>query len=890
MRSRIGSFFRNLLRKGAVEQALDDELKSAVELLTQEKMKEGLSHPEARRQALIELGGVEQVKEEVRAIRPGMFLETFAQDLRYTVRILRKSPGFTTVAVLTLALGIGATTAMFSVVDGVLLRPLPYPQPGRLVEVGLDLPGINQFNWPLCPADYFTFREQSRTFQDIGLYYTGFGAALYSANVTGRGRPEHVPALGVTDGVLTILGVTPLFGRSFTRADDEPGSSDTVMITYGYWRSKFGGDPSVIGKTIDLDGKPSTIIGVLPQRFRFLDMTDLGVLLPLRPRTQRGYNYFAVARLKPGVTLAEASADVARMIPMELQGDPAEMQSHRLNWFKESRIGPNLQPLKQYMIGDVGKVLWVVVGGVGLVLVIACANVANLLLVKVQGRQQELPIRAALGGSPGRIAGGLLVESLVLAVIGGALGLLFAYGGLQALIALAPSDLPRLNDIGIDRLVLLFALGVTMVAGLLFGSMLPLRYAGVRVGTGLRETGRSVSASRERHRARNALVVIQVGLALVLLVSSGLMIRTFQALIHVQPGFTAPAEVETFHVHFPPEMIKAPERLVRMDQAILDSIEAIPGVSSADFSSAVPMDAGAESGPVQVEDHMLQGQLPPARRLFWVSPSFFRTMGIPTVAGRDLTWDDVLNKRPLAIVSENLAREYWHNPSDALGKQIGNPKAWRQIVGVVGNVYDDGTSREAPATVYWPITDADVFLGQPGFAIRSARAGSQAFMSEIRQAVWSVAPDLPLSAVHTLDYYYRNSMARVSFTLVLLSLAGGMALLLGAIGLYGVIAYSVSQRTREIGIRMALGAQREYILRLILGQGTKLALIGVATGIAAALGLSHFLSSLLYGVKPTDPLTFLGVTIVLVIVVLLASYIPARRAMRVDPVIALRYE
>ena len=882
----ITSGLRSLFRKDQVDRELNEELGAYLEMEAAEKMKQGMSRKDALRAVHLERGGLELAKEVVRSGGWEFFVETCWQDLRYALRILRKSPGFTTVAVLTLALGIGATTAMFSVVDGVLLRPLPYPQPGRLVEVGLDLPGINQFNWPLCPEDYFTFREQSRTFQDIGLYYTGFGASLYSANVTGLGRPEHVPALGVTDEVLLILGVTPLLGRSFTRADDEPGSSDTVMITYGYWRSKFGDDRSVIGKAIDVDGKPTTIIGVLPQRFRFLDMTNLGMLLPLRPRLLRGYNYFAVARLKPGVTLAEASADVTRMIPIEVERFP-----ERANFFKDTRIGPNLQLLKQYMIGDVGKVLWVVVGGVGLVLVIACANVANLLLVKIQGRQQELAIRAALGGSPGRIAGGLLVESLVLAVIGGALGLLFAYGGLRALIALAPSDLPRLNDIGIDRLVLLFALGVTMVAGLLFGSMLPLRYAGVREGTGLRETGRSVSASRERHRTSNALVVIQVGLALVLLVSSGLMIRTFQALIHVQLGFTAPAEVETFHIHVPPEMIKAPERLVRMDQAILDNIEAIPGVSSADFSSAVPMDAGAESDPVLVKDHMLQGQLPPARKSFWVSPSFFRTMDIPIVAGRDLTWDDILNKRPVAIVSENLAREYWHNPSDALGKQIGgSPQAWRQIVGVVGNVYDDGTSREAPATVYWPITDADVFLGQPAFAIRSARAGSQAFMSEIRQAVWSVAPDLPLSAVHTLDYYYRNSMARVSFTLVMLSLAGGMALLLGAIGLYAVIAYSVSQRTREIGIRMALGAQREYILRLILGQGTKLALIGVATGIAAALGLSHFLSSLLYGVKPTDPLTFLGVTIVLVIVALLASYIPARRAMRVDPVIALRYE
>jgi predicted permease len=886
MRGRIASFVRNVLRKRAVEQALDDELQSAVELLTEGKMNQGLSHPEARRQALIELGGVEQVREEVRAIRSGMFLETFAQDLRYTLRILRKSPGFTIVAVLTLALGIGATTAMFSVVDGVLLKPLPYSQPDRLVEVGLDLPGINQFNWPLSPQDYFTFREQNRTFQDIGLYFRGFGAAVNSVNVTGLGRPEHVPALGVTDGVLPILGVTPLFGRSFTPADDEPGSSDTVMITYGYWRSKFDGDASVIGKGIDLDGKPSTIIGVLPQRFRFLDMTNLGILLPLRPRTQRGFNYFAVARLKPGVTLAEAQADVARMIPMELERFP-----EAANFFKDSRIGPNLQPLKQYMIGDISKVLWVVVGGVGLVLLIACANVANLLLVKVEGRQQELAIRAALGGSPGRIAGGLLLESLVLAIIGGALGLLFAYGGLRALIALGPSDLPRLDDIGIDRLVLLFNLSVTMVAGLLFGSILPLRYSGVRVGIGLRETGRSVSASRERHRARNALVVIQVGLALVLLVSSGLMIRTFQALIHVQPGFTAPAEVETFHVHFPREMIKAPERLVRMDQAILDNIEAIAGVSSADFSGAVPMDAGAESDPVLVKDHMLQDQLPPARRCFWVSPGFFKTMGIPIVAGRDLTWDDVLNKRPAAIVSENLAREYWHNPSDALGKQIGgSPQAWRQIVGVVGNVYDDGTSQKAPATVYWPITDSDVFLGGPAFAVRSARAGSQSFMSEVRKAVWSVDPDLALSAVHTLDYYYRNSMARVAFMLVMLSLAGGMALLLGAIGLYGVIAYSVSQRTHEIGIRMALGGQREDILRLILAQGTKLALIGVAIGIAAALGLSRFLSNLLYGVKPTDPLTFLGVTIVLILVALLACYIPARRAMRVDPMVALKYE
>ena len=883
MAKRILSLFRNLFRKRDIEQALDDELRSSLEALTQEKIEQGLSQAVARREALIEIGGIEQVKERVRVARVGHFVEVLVSDVRYGLRQLRRNRSFTAVAALTLALGIGGTTAIFSVVNGVLIQPLPYSNPERLVEVGLDLPGINQFNWPLSPREYVTFREQSRTFEDIGLYYTGFGGNLYSANVTGFGRPEHVPALGVTDGVLAILEVKPLMGRSFTRADDEPGSPDTLMITYGYWRTKFGGDTSAIGKTIDIDGKPSTIIGVLPQRFRFLDMTDLGVLLPLKTQSLRGYNYSAVARLKTGVTPAEANADVARMIPMEVDR-PVE-------FFKEARVMPNVQPLKQYLIGDIGKVLWVLMGGIGLVLLIACANVASLLLVRVEGRQQELAIRAALGGSRGRIAGSLLLESLLLAVIGGALGLLFAYGGLRALVALAPSDLPRLNDIRIDGLVLLFTLSVTIVAGLLFGAMPALRYAGGHAGTGLRETGRSVSASRKRHRARNALVVVQVGLALVLLVSSGLMIRTFQALTHVQPGFTAPVQVQTFHVHFPPEMIKTPERLLRLDHAILDNIAAIPGVSSADFSGAVPMDAGAESDPVLVKDHMLQGQLPPARRSFWVSPSFFNTMGIPLLAGRDLAWDDIVNKRPVALVSENLAREYWQNPSNALGKQIGgSPKAWRQIVGVVGNVHDDGTSQEAPATVYWPITDSDDFLDTPAFALRSTRAGTESLMNEVRRAVSSVDSDLPLYQVHTLNYYYTKSMARTSFTLVMLALAGVMALLLGIVGLYGVIAYSVSQRTHEIGIRMALGAQKNDVLKLVVNGGMALTVIGVGVGVAGALVLTRFLSSLLYGVRPTDPLTFVVVSLILTGVALLACYIPARRATKADPIVALRYE
>jgi predicted permease len=886
MLKRILSLFRNLFCKRVIEQALDDELRSSVEALIEEKVQQGLSRSAARREALVEMGGIEQVKEGVRAVRVGRFVEDLAMDMRYGLRQLRRSRNFTAVAALTLALGIGGTTAIFSVVNGVLIQPLPHSHPERLVEVGLDLPGINQFNWPLSPAEYFTFREQSRTFEDIGLYYTGFGGNLYSANVTGVGRPEHVPALGVSDGVLPILGVTPYLGRLFTPADDKPGSADVVMITYGYWHSKFNGDRSVIGRAIEIDGKPSTIIGVLPQRFRFLEMTDLGMLLPLRPKTQRGYNYFAVARLKPGVTQTEANADVARMLRLQV-----ELFPEAATFFKEAQIRPNLQPLKQYLIGDIGKVLWVLMGGIGMVLLIACANVASLVLVRVEGRHHELGIRAALGGSPGRIAGGLLLESLLLAIIGGALGLLFAYGGLRLLIILGPSDLPRLNEIGIDGPVLVFTLGLTILAGLLFGSMPALRYARVRTGTGLRETRRSVSASRPRQRARSALVVVQVGLALVLLVCSGLMIRTFLALTRVQPGFTAPAEIETFHLHFPPEMIKTPERLLRLNQAILEKIAAVPGVSSADFSGAVPMDSGAESDPVLVKDHMLHGQVAPARRSYWVSPGFLGTMSIPVVAGRDMTWSDILSKRPVALVSENFAREYWQNPLDALGKQIGgSPSAWRQIVGVVGDVHDDGTSQEAPPMVYWPIRDADVFLDAPTFALRSSRAGTQTLVDEVQRAVWSVDPDLPLYQVHTMSYYYSKSMGRTSFTLVMLALAGSMALLIGVVGLYGVIAYSVSQRTHEIGIRMALGAQKHDVLKLVVNGGMGLTLVGVGLGVAGALVLTRFLSSLLYGVKPTDPLTFVVVSVLLAAVALLACYIPARRATKADPIVALRYE
>ena len=801
---------------------------------------------------------------------------------------------FTAVTLLTLAIGIGANTAIFSVLEGVLLKPLPYPHPEELVAVRLTAPGINLKDVSLSPSDYFIFREQNRTFQDIGLYMG------YSANITGFGEPEHASGLLVTDGVLPVLGATPLLGRSFTRTDDQAGSPNTVMLTYGYWQRKFGGDRSVVGKAITVDGTLDQIIGVLRQDFRF-GGPDLALLLPIKLDRAKTFltpfNYDAVARLGPGVTLAQANADVARMLPIVLKSFPPP-PGYSLRMFEDARIEPNLHTLKQDVVGDVGKILWVLMGGIGLVLLIACANVANLLLVRAEGRQQELAVRAALGATQGRIAAELLFESLILALLGSVLGLVLAYTALRVLIAMAPSGLPRLQEIGIDGPVLLFTLAVSLVASLLFGSIPVLKYAGRHLGTGLRQGGRSMSESRERHRSRSVLVVVQVALALVLLVSSGLMIRTFHALTRVDPGFVAPSELQTFRVDIPETDVKDPEQVVRVEEEVSHKIEAVPGVSSVGLSMSVPMDGNGWEDTVFAKDRTYSPGEIPLHRFRFVAPGFFKALGTPLVAGRDFTWGDIYNKVPVAIVSEKLAREYWHDPSRALGKQIrANAKdEWREVVGVVGDVHDDGMDKEAPSSVYWPIlaahftgTDLDV-RRYVAYSIRSQRAGSESLMSEVRRAVWSADPNLPLADVHTLDYYYRRSIARTSFTLAMLALAGGMALLLGVVGLYGVMAYSVSQRTREIGIRLALGAQQQEITGIFVRHALWLAGAGVACGLGAAPALTRLMSSLLFGVKSVDPVTYAVVSLGLIATTAFASYLPARRTAAVNPVESLRAE
>jgi predicted permease len=836
------------------------------------------------------------------------FFDSIGRDLRYALRGLPRRPAFTFAAVLTLALGIGATTAIFSVVYSVLIKPLPYRNADELVRIRhTATSGINfsDQSSSTSPSMYFTYRDENRTLAEIGLWWE------LSVTLTSQGDSERVRALLVSDGTLQALGVQPTRGRSFTEADHAPAAEGPlpIILSYAFWQRRFGGDEAAVGSEVSLDLGPAQVAGVMPPDFRFLVSTpqpDVIVAVRLDPARAvlAQFNYNALARLRPGVTPAEARTDIERMLSTWLASWPAAPPGVALtreavaNW----RIAPVVRPLKEDVVGSiVASTLWVLMGAIGAVLLIACANIANLMLVRADARRQEFAVRAALGAVPARIARELLVESLVIGAAGGVLGLALAYAGLQALVALGPSDLPRLQEIAIDPIVLAFMVAVSLASTLAFGSIAAFKHAlhidAPRVGA-----ARGSSEGRERNATRSAFVVIQVALAVVLVVSAVLMIRTFQALRDVDPGFSDPATIQTARIWIPQTISSDPRQYVRMEREILDRIVAIPGVESAGFASHVPMAGreGTTGSSIEIEGQALSAaDTPPDRRFKYVAPGYFAAMGTRLIAGRDLTWSDVDAGGRVAVISEGFARELAAEPAGAVGKRIrafGTQDPWREVIGVVQSVHEYGLYEEPPSVAYWPVLMENMFglpvLGMRDvtFVIRSERAGMASLVQEVRHAIRSVNGSLPVALEGTMDELYADSLARTSFTLVMLAIAGAMALALSVVGIYGVIAYVVSQRAREIGIRSALGAEPRQVKRMFLLHGLALSALGAGLGLVAALALGRLMSSLLFRVGPMDPAAYVAAVVVTIAAAALASYVPARRAAKIDPIETLRAE
>jgi len=897
----LTQLFSRRRRYDDLSVSIQEHLEEKIE----ELMEDGLSREEATRRARREFGNVTLTEERSREAWQWPTLESIWADVRYAFRRLANAPGFAATVILTLAIAIGANTAVFSVVNSVLIKPLQYPKSESLVGVWLTAPGaagLASFSegLRLSPSMYFTFTEQNRSFQSMGVWDPG------TASVTGIAEPEQVHTILITDGVLQALDVPPVAGRWLSQADQNPHGARAVMLSYGYWQRHFGGDGSVIGRNITVDSQPWEIVGVMPRGFRVVD-TDFDLIVPLafdrNKQILAGFGFQGIARLKPGVTIAQADADVARMVPIWMDSwsnGPGSNSHFYENW----KITPAIRPLKEEVTGSVGNVLWVVMGTLGVVMLIACANVANLVLVRAEARQQELAIRAALGAGRKRIVRELLIENIVLGLMGGACGVIVAYEGLHLLVTAGPANLPRLNEISLDARALGFTLILSVLSGLLFGLIPALKYAGPRTTVALQGAGRTASASRDRNRFRNILVVAQVAMALVLLVSAGLMIRTFEELRNVDPGFSHAETLQTMRISIPSSMVANPQMVARLQNDIADKLAAIPGVTSASFAGMVPMESMELNWDlIYIQGKNYAGEIPPLRMFNYIAPGFFHTAGTRFVAGRDFTWSEIYERRPEVIISENLARELWGSPVAAIGKQLRSGSTKQpphEVIGVVQDMRENGVQEAAPAIVYWPSLMNDEYGHESGetmrdvtFIVRSNQAGSVGLLNAMQKAVWSVNANLPLASVRTMQEIYSQSLARTSFTLVMLGIAGSMALLLGIIGIYGVISYAVSQRTREIGIRLALGAEKNRIFQMVIGQGIRLAMIGVAIGATVALLLGRMLSSfsqLLYGVKAGDPITLIAVSAVLAMVAALACYLPARRAASIDPMQALRSE
>jgi predicted permease len=830
-------------------------------------------------------------------IGSGDVMKNSLHDLRVTFRTLSRAPGFAAVAILTLALGIGANTAIFTLLDAVILSPLPFPEADRLIDVSHRGVGPGLGDMGQTAAWHFTYQDENRSFEDLGMY------GLRSQPVTGLGEPEAVPTLFLTSGVFRALRVNPVIGRAFTLEDEALDAPSLIMLSEGYWQTRFGQDPGVIGQTIEINGTATEIIGVMPSSLRSLGVDPSIFWLLQINRSQlfvgnTGWN--GVARLRDGVTMEQAEADIERMLPMAFEKFPG---GPVIDTMREAQLAPLLQPLKDDIVGSASRLLWILMGGVGVVLLIACANVANLFLVRAEGKGVEMAVRTAIGASAKRIGWEYLKESLVLGVLGGAGGLGLAHVGLRLLVSSDLGRFPRLSDASLNPQALLFTLIVSVGSGLLFGVFPVLKHRRIELVSALKEGGRSGMTARAKNRTQNALAVVQMALALVLLVASGLMLRSAQEIGNVNPGFSGEEELLSFQLTPSQADARGADNIAAAHEAIARRLAEMPGVTGVAIANSMPMDGTGNVNPFYAQDVTPTDAPSGSRRHKWIGADYFETLRIPLLFGRPFTWADIHDRMPVAIVSETLAREYWGSAEAAMGKMVAarpDPPRWYEVIGVAADVREFGMDQAPPVLVYWPQVTLAFWQGmdadQPNswrsmsYAVRSSRVGTAEFLQGIKDAIWEVSANLPVRNLLTFPELMTASVARTTFSIILIGIAAGTALLLGIVGVYGVISYSVSQRGRELGMRMALGAPAATVKKMVLRQGFVLAAVGVAVGLGLAFGLTRLMTALLFGVDPVDPLTFTLVPVGLMTVVLLASYLPARKASKVDPMSALRQE
>jgi putative ABC transport system permease protein len=876
--SRIGSLLHNTTRKSQIERELTEEVGSYVELLMEKKMKEGMNERDARRAAMVEVGGIEQVKEEVRAGRTGFAIETFFQDLRYGLRSLLKKPGFTLTAVIALALGIGANSAIFSVINGVLFRSLSYANPGSIVMLWeRNVTEATRLQNVVSPANFLDWQKQSTSFEHM--------AAISDQRVNltgGAGEPEEIKAQFVSQAFFPALGVQPLTGRFFVPEEDRVGNDLVIILSHQLWQNRFGGDPAIIGKQATISGRQRTVVGVMPPGFHFLDnQVKAWMPLALDPainyREVTGRYLRVVARLKPAVTVQQAQAELTGIAKQLEQALP----KYNTGW------DVNVVPMHEQVVGEIRPILVVLFAAVAFVLLIACANVANLLLSRAASRQKELALRAALGASRMRLVRQMLTESVLLALMGGVLGVFLAFWGVHLLIGFGPDNIPRLNEITIDPRALLFTFGVSLLTGLLFGLIPAVQASRPDLNDALKEGSRGSTGGRGRI-VRNVFIVAEVSLALVLLVGAGLMIRSFMRLQSVETGFN-PENVLTMRAQLPKKKYPEPHQILDFFKQAQDRIAALPGVQAVGAISYLPL-----TGLASRDGFRIIGQPAPAPgqepgvEVRVITSGYFRAMGIPLLKGRLLDERDVKESRVL-LINETMAKRYFAGV-DPVGKQM--EVSWDgsgpdEIVGVVGDIREGALNKEPEPAIYW--SHPRVPYSGMALVVRTAGDASR-FGTAVQKEIRALDPDQPIADVRTMKQVIAKSIARPRFNTLLLSIFAGVALVLASVGLYGVMNYSATQRTHEVGIRMALGATRADIMRLVVGNGMMLTLTGIGIGVAASWALTRVMANLLFGITATDLPTFVGVSAVLAAVAFIANYIPARRATRVNPVIALRYE